>query len=223
MLRPLLTLMISVIALSGNAVQATIIEYSDRSAFEAALTSFTTQDFESLLGVGDFNSGIVDVGDFTVGSAYSLGGAAGNFVTSSPDGAIDFNGSVFGRAAVLRDLPLSVDFDFEIFAFGVELDEFGDVSGSSTINILGHQLDTGGPSVGTDSDPYFFGVISSIGFSNVSFSTQRDPSSGSGDGFGFDNFTYSTELVTSVPAPITLYLFMQGVILLMVGKRLNKY
>jgi len=108
---------------------------------------------------------------------------------------------------VTTAFPLTFTFDEDIFAFGIDLDEFGDVPDPSTISFLDQSFEPdvvafGGVGLTTDDDtqPYFFGVTSDVGFNSIVFSAV-------GDGFGFDNVSFSTVAAVPLPAPLAMLAF----------------
>lgn len=193
-------------AASAGVCSAGIVSFGDRAAFQASVAGLFTEDFETFLGTGDFHAGSVDVGPFSIQSGFNQADR-GTFQTGAESDGLTFNGSVYGDAVVLTGFPLTLTFDQAIYAFGIDLDEFGDVPDPSTISILDQVFEPdvvsfggGGLTTGDDTEPYFFGVTSDIGFTTVTFAAL-------GDGFGFDNVSFSSVAPVPLPAPLALLAF----------------
>jgi hypothetical protein len=204
-MKSLFTAAFAIVAMASVSTTETNT-FADRVAFEASVAGLVTEDFETFNGVGDFHAGTVDIGPFTIQSNISQIGR-GTFQTGVEADGLTFNGSVYGDAVVATGSPLTFTFDEAIFAFGIDLDEFGDMPDPSTIGILGETFEPdvlafggGGLTTGDDSKPYFFGVTSDIGFTTVTFAA-------SGDGFGFDNVSFSSVAPVPLPAPLAMLAF----------------
>ena len=180
--------------------------FADRVAFEASVAGLVTEDFQTINGVGDFHAGTVDIGPFTIQSNISQAGR-GTFQTGAEVDGLTFNGSVYGDAVVATGSLLTFTFDETIFAFGIDLDEFGDGPDPSTIGILGETFEPdvlafggGGLTTSDDSESYFFGLTSNIGFTTVTYAA-------TGDGFGFENVSFSSVAPVPLPAPLAMLAF----------------
>ncbi len=196
------------IAASASIAPAETNTFGNRVAFEASVAGLVTEDFQTFNGVGDFHAGTVDIGPFTIQSNFAQDGR-GTFQTGAEADGLSFNGSVYGDAVVLTGSPLTFAFDQEVFAFGIDLDEFGDITPGdpSTISFLDQSFEPdvvafggNGLNTGDDTQPYFFGVTSDIGFTSVVFAA-------TGDGFGFDNVSFSSVARMPLPAPLAMLAF----------------
>ena len=179
---------------------ATLIGFTDRSAWEAAVGgTFTTEDFSSTpSAVYEFSP--VDVGDFTVSVTGSTFGSTWHNISSTGSGGAAFN-SVNGTQQLnlaTGDIGgTTLEFDFEIYAFGAD---WAGVSDSRTTSFLidGILLDipslTGG----------FFGFVSDTTLT-TNFLTLT---AGAADGFGMDNLVYAA----TVPEPSIMALIGLGLL-----------
>ena len=79
----------------------------------------------------------------------------------------------------------------------------------STISVLDQSFEPdvvrfggGGLTAGDDTEPYFFGLTSDIGFTTVTFAAAGD-----WFGFGFDNVSFSSVAPVPLPAPLAMLAF----------------
>jgi hypothetical protein len=183
------------------------VAYTNRSAFQAALSSFTTEGFEGIAPPGtfvDFFSGPLVAGPFTIsttnccsdilviddayaGGAFSLGSGA----TLSPQ--------IFGGT---NDIDVSAAGGIQAFGF-----DYG-VSGAPTtfslfLDGVFFQSFSYGSTLPT---PEFFGFVSNTTYSTVTIRADNDVAI-------YDNFTVGTPM-SAVPEPATVALLGFGVLAL---------
>ena len=197
---------------SNLASAASIATFTDRTAFEAALASVTTETFNGFTEDTGFENPALDVGDFTL-DAGSNGG--NNIVDAAPllnGGNLSIDGTPYLSFLLSDDQPGSdevadITFNTGITAFGFDHSGIGNASNGKTR--LGIIL---GPTVesflsdltGVASEAGFFGVITDIEFTSVFLATSTN------DSFSLDNLTYGTA-PTPVPLPAGLPLLLLGI------------
>jgi hypothetical protein len=180
---------------------ATLISFTDRTAWEAAVNGdFILEDFSSA-PMSDYFASPIDVGDFTVsltgsnfGSGWHLIGTGGNN---------NFSGTSELQAATASDSTTTLDFDFSIYALGAD---WGAVSDNRTTSFFidGIQLDIPALNGG------FFGFVSDTALN----SSMMTLTSGNADGFSIDNLVYA-----KVPEPSTIALLGLAFLGFTLGKR----
>ena len=210
--------------MAGNALAVTV--FTDRSAFEAALATYSLEDFESYATVGT-----PDVDPITLNPTGLSSLALNDFSLSSTPDAIkiwnaDHSGSHNTTAVGTQFLYLDTD------NLGIAN---GNPIGSTTVFSLYQAVDafgfdyTGVFEPGTDftltigSDvfnlglnnpedvPLFWGVIGLGSFTDVTLATSLD------SGYGVDDVTFGS----AVPLPPALWLFGSG-LLALAGGAFNK-
>ena len=204
---------------------ATIMTYTNRALFEAALATFQEDTFNDVSTdtiiprFPDPGTNYLDRGPYTW---QELGNDLSNYnmIDVSPFVSPDHNvdGTPFLRAAVVlgsQATRLRATFDDPIFAFGFDYANLND--GGAGLDLL---LGTATEQEGVDPDSElvsllaslsedgFFGVISTDNFTQVTFQARGD--TGTGEGFGIDNVVYGP--AASVPEPTTLLLLGTGLI-----------
>lgn len=199
-----LGLTIAAAALPSSA--ASIVTYDDRTAFEAAIgAAAQTETFNSYTRDTSFLSPL-DVGDFTISTDSTIGGIgplSTNLIDAAPFifVALSIDGTPSGQASIRSGETLSFTFDQPIFAFGMNTNILGDGPTVTSFTVSGSTftpLQDGSPLI-------FSGVISPTAFSTVSLTYDL---AGQGrnrsDTFFFDNITYTTAPVSTVPLPASL-------------------
>lgn len=199
------------VILAGSAAEAAIITtYSDRSAFEDATSSLTTEDFESVSGDPHFNVNSVVVGDLTLSTdgdstpngtfnvietaPFTLpsGGSNASFDVNAPGDETLVNVVV---ASANSDI-FTISFANPVTAFGADLGEFNnDGSLRAEISISGGSITGAGETVDTPvtsgREKIFFGLTSDTPFEQVAFTAVN-----SVDVFSIDNVSFS-----AIPEP----------------------
>jgi hypothetical protein len=206
MLKALTRKLITVCLLVSAAnASATLLFFTDRAAWETAVGTFETEDFNSFLADTDFTNSTLLFDDFSlVSGALNLGNYLID-VTSfeSNPGTADIDGSprVNINGAEEADF-LTIQFNFNVFAAGfdtVNYDIDNDLSGAfAGITSLGIFPSTRG-------ETGFIGVIDSSGnnissIDIVSLSTSRTFNA-------LDNISYAQSDSTSISTPGTLAIF----------------
>ena len=200
---------------AGIANAATITAFSDRTAFEAAAGSLTTETFDGYTSDQSFNGTTFDVGDFTLSSDET---AVRNIIDALP---VDGNGeSIDGTTYLsyyLRRTTATITFDTAITAIGFDQQYFGNGEDVSSISVLDGQFLDG--LIGTSGS--FFGLISDTPFTTVLFSSIIN------DGFSVDNLSYGgststeppSETPSEVPLPASLPMILGGLAAMGLMKR----
>jgi hypothetical protein len=198
--------LITLIAGLVTNASAAIITYTDRAAFEAALSGgFTTVDFNSVVGEPNFRSSPLAVGSLTLQGAGS-DQADRNFIDQPPALFSTFN--VDGTAlANLFVAPgsrsfVTLGFSSSVFGFGADFAGLNDVLLRTEL-MIGSDAFT--PSIQANGVVRFLGFISDTAFSTADF---RSINVTQGDGFGMDNVTFGQ--VSAVPLPGGLVLLLTG-------------
>jgi len=180
---------------------AALIGYNDRTAWEAAVGgTYLEEDFSSTASaVYEFSP--IDIGDFTVSASGSTFGPTWHNISSSGAGGSslnDVNGSQQLNAATGDSGGTTLEFDFEIYAFGADWAGVSNDSRITSFVMDGMQLDipylTGG----------FFGFVSDTALTTNFLSL----TAGGADGFGMDNLVYAT----SVSEPMIIPLLGLGIL-----------
>ncbi|GAX60599.1 hypothetical protein SCALIN_C13_0112 [Candidatus Scalindua japonica] len=196
----------ALMVLTSN-VNAAFVTYTDRTTFEVAAGTVTTENFNEFTTPLSINP--KDFGDFTTTNA-----GANVFVLQGGSHAASVDGTNFIQLRTLTfDKGFNVLFDEGVYAFGFDWRNTDTSGDHIEFGIGATSFDLGAPGSG------FFGIVSTetIGKASPFFFSDTD-----GDGgelvFGaFDNFTYSHSAM-SVPEPGIKLLF--GISLLgLVGVR----
>lgn len=194
----LLALALSSLSMSASAA---LISYNDRTTFEAAVVGEITDNLES--ASGNFQTASIDRGVYS----FQADGGFNNIITTGGFGDVD--GSQFGRVGLNPGDNLTFTFDALIFAFGADLNAFNDVVQRTTVTAVGSG--TVFPPINpVNQQNTFFGVVSDIGFTTLTFSSTRT------EGFGIDNITYAS---VAVPEPSIIALFAWGLFGLGLARR----
>lgn len=204
MKKPIITLPL-VLGFSSIAVPASgsvVTTYTDRSSFEAALLSPSTETFNSFLSEAPFHTTRLDVGPFTLSMT-------GSPSTSSPRNSIDLPPAQFtvfdidgtNIANVLTALGDSLFFDFDspTTAFGADFGNFNDGFLRTQIVVDGETLSPGGASGAS-----FYGFLTDTPFSTVEFRAVDN------DGFGIDNVTVESSAIPEPTSSLGLCLLLSA-------------
>jgi hypothetical protein len=181
---------------------ASIITYSDRTAWSMAAGPTVLDDFNDLAsGSRPLTTQSADAGDFTVSTS---GGWSVVFGNRSIDGTIG------GGASTSTVFTLAFTFDSPINAFGIDVQGWNDDTDEDGIDELRTVVfaDSSRVPVTTQVDQgvRFFGFTSTDDFRVVNFTGVPGVS---GDAWAFDNLAYSR---SEVPAPSTFLCFLSGVL-----------
>ncbi|WP_293977301.1 PEPxxWA-CTERM sorting domain-containing protein [Sphingomonas sp.] len=186
-------------ALPTGAMAATIVSYTGRAVFDAAVGTSQIETFDSRAENTVANS--IDFGAFTLTYQRTAGTPLNSYFSR---GANSLGGSigVFGQtySDSLRGWYSSyvIEFDEEVTSFGANFrsGSLGQVAFSllDTTITSGNLAETG---------DLFFGVQSDTAFKRIEF---RAPGSAS---FGFDNVTYASA-AAAVPEPVTWAMMVVG-------------
>ncbi len=198
--------------LAGGPASATVISYTDRASFEAALASPTTFDFNSqTLNLHVDVTGGTDFGAFTISDT---GSGSDIYIRDSTSGSAS-SGIVDGTKFVRYNensagaVEMTVTFDSAVRGFGFDYNN-ADTNDDFTLTVDGFSASF--PGVLASGTSGFFGLVSSEpSIAGLTFDFYDSPTAGSGV-LGVDNFTWSARLnsTTSVPLPGTLPLFLSG-------------
>ncbi|MCU9840604.1 VPLPA-CTERM sorting domain-containing protein [Ruegeria sp. WL0004] len=190
-----LVLAVAFSVLAGAASATT--QYSDRTAFEAATASLTTETFNGFTSDVSLAATTFDVGDFSIATTLN-----NSILKIDADGADSHsvNGSAFVRGVGLPGDMFTYIFDTAITAFGVDLFGFNDFEERTRVVINGNTYTL--PVVNGVVNS-FFGFTSGTAFTSVSFNVIA----GGEDG-GFDNISYGA--VAPVPVPAAGLLLLSG-------------
>jgi hypothetical protein len=196
-------LALSLIGLLSTAAQAATTNYSNRAAFEAAISGATTETFDSYSVDTSFAGTPVNIGDFSVvttGTSTSTSGY--NYIDVVPlaTSESDVNGTNDLRIYTNSSSSFTIQFNTAITSLGFDWANLNDSSHRTDLyidGVLTNVLDT------TFSYPEtgFVGFISDIAFTTIEFRGLQN------DVFGLDNITYASH---PVPVPAAVWLFGSG-------------
>ena len=204
-LKPVLALSALIFAFAVVAAQAApvLTIYNSRAAWEAAVGSFSEEDFTGFGGTS-YQAAAVDVGDFSVSMSGSDFGFSWHNVGPDLNGN-NVNGSAQINAATGDAGGLTLTFDSSITAFGANWQGPSDDGRVTSVNIGGTIVAIPNLNGG------FWGFTSDTAFTSAFFFLTSAPA----DGFGIDNAVYSS---ARVPEPMTLSLLGLGLL----GARLRR-
>lgn len=208
---PLAALVMSWILASDHA-SAGVIEYTDRAAFESAISGSTLFDFESLLDGGAIPLGNAPVfGAATVISTNSSGiyattgfGAPTQQVGSQNSGGVRVSLSP-GYKALGMDIGA---------LFGTATFSFTLRSQSSSILFSGNRIVADNDNLGLANTTFFGYVSDTDEIGSLEFT-----SIGGSDFETLDNLIYGNAAVNAVPEPATVTLLGLGAVGLMMTRR----
>ncbi len=180
------------------SAEASLISYTDRSTWESAVGSFSTEDFNSESTL-NFNLGANSVGpfDFNIAGTQVFGGVR----TGNEDDNID--GTTFVLGAETQVNSMTMHFSSPISAFFAD---FENVNGGSGLNITVDSTLFNLPAIFGGQDGSF-GVTSTTPFSSIEFGSVNEHLGN--EVFGIDNVSFQT---SAVPVPAAVWLFGSGLI-----------
>lgn len=206
------------IGIEVSPAMAAIIEYTDRSAFNAATTGLTTLDFENLgtpsngfiHHVGGLVYGGVTFTDsknllYTIGPSYYPSYIYGTGVVLSSQGGHPFSDSI-----------LTVQLPGGITAVGTDLGNNGFPKSSFIVTLSNGDVFnvTGGTPTGRGGSGFsFVGFTSTLAIASISFDAIPTGSLHNDDsGYipSYDNFTFGSASAGAVPEPSSFALFCLG-------------
>ena len=168
----------------SGVTNAALIKYTDRSAFESALGSFTVDDFEDMTTNGPQNRGMTR-------SDYKFDMNSYRCVDSLTCGDNSADGFEYKYIYTISS-GVFKDFRNPINAFGLDFDRYNNDLASVKLNGIHHSVTGSG----------FLGLIDTMNpFTSVKYI-------GPGAGSLFDNVTYGNAV--SVPEPSNLALLAVG-------------
>lgn len=174
--------------------------FTSRAAWELAVGSFSTEDFNGL-AVQDFGDGTHDVGllDIDVVGTGSL-----SFPVSIADSSngLNIDGTNFIRGASLPAAGPTLVFDSPVIGFGADWTSTH-TAGGLTLSVPGMtiEFDVELPSGNGDG---FLGIVSATPFSSAVLRTELNGT----EGYGIDNLSFA--VAGAVPEPITATLGLMG-------------
>ncbi len=197
------------LAMMGMAGTASAITFNNQATFLAAVSDPTLESFESLTATNTTSTTPITTPNFTVGVT-GAGDLMGLFDTFT--GGSGLSATHGSNVAIFGTLPSSpgttIVFTFPDFidAFGFNIIDFGDLSGSLLYSTGSGESGTIAtqPPVLPDGNVLFFGLTTDIHF--TTFTIQNTAGD---DGIGIDEL-----YLTEVPEPSTLALFATGLALL---------
>ena len=193
MTRRLAALIAFLIAASGfvGLADAAPIAFTSRALWEATSAAFTVETFDAFDGSQTEGAGL-DVGDFAVtqvganfGAGFSNIGNSANSPNATP--------SVLGATAS-GGTGINFAFDFPIFSWGADLGGFSSIGRVTAIRILGVDYAI------TEGQTFFGLVETETPFTQVDVVWV----SGSADGVGLDNVSYSESAAVPEPGTVTM-------------------
>jgi hypothetical protein len=188
---------------SMSTANAALVQYSDRTLFEAASGILSSEDFNSYTTDVSFSMSPLDVGDFTI--TYDGVLVSGwNMIDATPfamSSLLDIDGTSYMLGGLAEAETIVLTFDSAITAFGADFTGLNDDVARSLFNIAG---DTISLPVQSGLTTLFFGVVSDTPFDTVTLMGLS-----SSEGYGMDNVAYGSGTV-SVPEPTTLALMGLG-------------
>ena len=189
-----------VVLVGVGQVNGTLTVYTDRSSWEAAMTSFVTEDFNGFASDVLFSSGINNAGLIDV---LITGNVGVNRIDAPPLGPEYWSGQPIDDTAFFLGEADRLGGEFPSLVFPYTIDSFGADWGST------HSLGSLTMTVGlttivfedylpSDVGSGFLGVVSTTPFNQADFSTVLRDS----EVFGMDNLSFGTV----IPEPSTFIL-----------------
>ncbi len=190
------------IVTSSTANAATVTLYDDRTTFNTATGSLTTETFDLFTTETPIPANVgFDFGDFSITPTIV------NFSIVDPDptAVLNVNGTPYVRGIGNFGDTFAFTFDTPITAFGIDLSDFNDDLQRTQVSILGQTILP--PVTQGRLQRTFLGFISDMAFSSVTFEVLDVPF---GEGAGIDNLTYGVAAVNDIPLPAAFPLFLAG-------------
>ncbi|MBI1391771.1 MAG: hypothetical protein GC152_03415 [Alphaproteobacteria bacterium] len=118
------------------AAPASAAVFTDRTAFDAAVTPNGSEDFESFATDQEFRTQTQTAGIFTFTGGTALGGASSNLI--GPSGAISGASGVQAETSRPQnfDVEVRIDFATTLIAWGADFFSFGGASQQTTITFF---------------------------------------------------------------------------------------
>ncbi len=205
-------LALATVAFAGIApASAATTVYTSRASFAAVAGDTMVETFNSFRGQNDFRTTPINLGAFSLAGFGNQGDRnridpAPTFAFASINGTALVNAFTAGVGATqFAGGPggFEIRFNAPIRAFGADFAGFG---GAGATQILAGGNTLSFPAQGLF-DKGFFGFTSDTAFSTIRFQGVA----GQGDGFFFDNATFSTpSVVAAVPEPASWALMIAG-------------
>ncbi len=173
------------LATTGVA-NAAVTQYSNRTSFETAASSLTTETFNSYTTDAAFSSGSVDVGDFTLSHSGTYGGVK---ISSNGSGFMNVDGTAHVQGLGFTNDVITFVFDMAINYFGVDLFAVNDGIEREVVDLAGSTYTM---PVFSSNVRSFVGFVSDTAFTTISFRAVA------GESAGYDNVSYG---VSPVPLP----------------------
>lgn len=210
-----LALTLGTLALGAAPSEAGVMQFSDRSAWEAAVQSFLTEDFNSTTPFRLANNTTTTVGILDIATVVPSGSTGFTRVSEgNPASLKDIDGTNFLNVQLDGTPQSSMAFEFSAptFAWGVDYSftGFGD---AAEVAFGDFTADFGGKN-----ESGFIGFISDTAFTNVNF---RDPSISFAT-VGLDNVSFSQINPTesqNIPEPSTM---LSSLVVLGIGSLMKR-
>lgn len=190
----------------ASGANAAVMSFDDRATFDGALTSQSTEDFNSFGSETSFASGSLSAGDLTLSMSGTLRSGQRNSIDMPTHQFSSFNIDGTTNANVLLDSAddvLTISFGSAVTAFGADFGSLNDNYRRTSILVNGERLT---PGIVTGSNrTRFFGFTTDTAFSSVSFVFNR-----AADGFSIDNVSYGDAAVVPLPATLPMLAFAMG-------------
>ena len=177
---------------AGIAEAANFTTFTDRAAWESAVSSFSEEDFNDFTENTSFNGSNLDVGDFTLVNNLPQIPTA-NFINTSSTGEIDGTPHVDVVAVPSQFSRVGLTFDSPITAFGADFQNVSEGNFTTQFVIDSNIIDIPDTPLG------FFGFVSDMSFSEILL--QGPIVGGSVDRLRFDNVVYDQ---ASTPEPASV-------------------
>ena len=209
---------------AGGRAQASVVTYTDRALFEAALSPFTVYNFNNVVLPANnqlpLDSGY-DFGPFSI--SQPAAGATAIIRIAGVDGDVD--GSNFVRYAENSSgsTPLIVTFDAAVQAFGFDYNNTANPGATNTFDVNITILGANYVAAAAGAHGFFGAISTDASMTQTVFNLFDDPPQGSGN-IGLDNFTWGTpSAANAVPLPGALPLFGSGLVVVgLIARRRKK-
>ena len=187
----------AILGVSAPANAIIFSEYTDRASWEAAVGSFTEEDFNSFTQDVSFAGSSFDVGDFTLSASQQsnsyynqINDLDSSNILNPPFDDSNINGTNYVYGTKFPSDTFSVTFDSPIKAFGWEYNSLSGAGWDIGGNAISLPNDSNGGGAGS-----FFGVVNTDADSFTTINLTAGDSA-----FGLDNFVYSSDVASaSVP------------------------
>jgi hypothetical protein len=200
-----LAVLAALLAGASTGANAALTVYTDRAAFQAALTGgFATENFNTVVGETSFQAAPLVLGALTLQGA-GANQLNRNFIDQPPALFPQFNvdGTAFAHLLVNTaggGSNVTLGFASSVFGFGADFAGLQDDQIRTELTVGGEVVT---PSVTVGDTGRFLGFLSDTAFSTVNF---RHVGNSIGDGFGMDNVVFGG--VAALPEPQGLALVL---------------